>query len=645
MPFTKNVKTDYGAVGDGVANDRAAFLAFKAAAAGLDSVLTVPAGTYFIGARASAPDADEDYLFSGIPTLIVEGTGATLTDGGTANDYHLGARHAFYNDGSTQALTQTVSAGSSTVELVTSGDHTQFSVGDWAMMGGFHMMEFGFPINPHFFEFVKVASKQVSTLPYTITFTTPLRNAYKSTWPNWATGFGAGLYRLDQVWDVQHDYRGLTITKTGATRKPTNCVGRAIILNGVTPTNADGINPSSNASHQILNCNYTAVASPGGLEVDKCLESLVISNSTMGSVNFQSTSVDALTASNSTFAGFITGLPKRASFNGCTMAYLGWGAGAFGRADELTCTNCVITDFAVGSWLYKGGNSYLGDDLGVDGGSNSMTNGIIKIPKSYGAKSVSWAVPGTWCAWQDLDRLCVRLFRVVDVTEDGTHSYIETTWPNSWPSYNGAGKLYIRSHPAPRATFRGCSTTAPAGTDDGGLIYGLNSAAEGAPLWSYARRKFNGETNPFVTNEFGSWLWGDLSYVKMTVSPAYTGATNPAKMQPLGWFHRVTLDNQTMTDYVPEINIRTSGLRQISVVNGSEVDSGIQAGDANYTLPQVPPWLANYFFANMMHDIRPDSGSFEMTVEIATGQGISEVQPEPPPAIIIRRHVPHWKKG
>src|SRR6266699_136980 len=96
MTIFKNIKTDFGAVGDGVANDAPAFWGTGSTPGGFlnwalnnqgsdQIVLTVPAGTYLFNSQvtwtsgSSRPDLC--YLFYGILDLVVSGYGATMKYG------------------------------------------------------------------------------------------------------------------------------------------------------------------------------------------------------------------------------------------------------------------------------------------------------------------------------------------------------------------------------------------------------------------------------------------------------------------------------------------------------------------------------------------------------------------------------------
>src|SRR5262249_43286160 len=244
------------------------------------------------------------------------------------------------------------------------------------------------------------------------------------------------------------------------------------------------------------------------------------------------------------------------------------GAFAFGRSDEVVCTNCVINQFGDSTYHTAGGvlekgpgdngvnNSYSMNDgviiipngssinAAADNGSGKVrltvqstaglisgnyylvdrvvgtteANGVwqitvvdgthLDIPPAYkkayksggrisaenqpGAAPQRWAVPGTNLFWADQNRQAILGFRIVDVTQDATNTYIQTNLKGGFPAvspYNG--KLFIRVHPAPKFTCASCTGSVEA------LI--LSQASGGTPLYSYYKRTFDGS----VTN----WPW------------------------------------------------------------------------------------------------------------------------------------------
>src|SRR5262249_37372771 len=123
-----------------------------------------------------------------------------------------------------------------------------------------------------------------------------------------------------------------------------------------------------------INCKMT-----DEIEVDKLITTLAITGSTIGSLVFQSSSVDLLAMIRSNIHNFL-GTPKKAMISDSTIAAFYPGALAFGRSDEVVCTNCVINQFGDSTYHTAGGVLEKGPgDNGVNN-SYSMNDGVIIIP-------------------------------------------------------------------------------------------------------------------------------------------------------------------------------------------------------------------------------------------------------------------------
>jgi hypothetical protein len=614
MPFTKNIITDYGAVGNGVANDRPAFVAWKAAAQGLDAVLTIPAGTYYFGPRSGGGgDVNEDYPFSGMTSLQVNPgnpLAVTFTDNGTANDFQLSVRQAFYqnNTHSTRLLAD-VNAGATSFTV---SNPSMFTVGRWALISGYDMqgqwnVPGGLPPNEHFFEYVKVSGISSST----ITIDTALRNAYLTRWPNFNSGSGseidaggpATLYAIDPVWDCEIDITGLTVTKTGATRKPTICAARSVILRGCTFSNQDGTFPTSSRTWQAISgCNFTGCT----MESDKFVEAVTMTDSTFTTINFQSSSIDLLTMTNCT-VGTLFGTPKRAVISNSTITTLLSGPNNYGRADSLTLTGNAISTLTLGGSLYKGTG-----DAGIDVDS-TMAGGVIKIPNTNasravttdGAYAIKWAVPGTNVCWQDLDRVAMSMFRVIDVTQDANWVYVKTDQTGGFPTYST--HLWLRTHPCPNYT----------GSGNSGATTALNSTG---PLYSNLQYTCTGTARA----QGGDYCWGDLRSLTIAVNTPYSGATNPLIFNPLGSFCWTTKHSDgSLVNWVPGVDAHVTGTRTITWNGSGYTVAGAKPNDVNLTPPDSSgTWIANLVNGYFATDIAGGGSYASIVVTIQTDQGI-----------------------
>jgi hypothetical protein len=614
-PVTKNIVTDFGAKCDGVADDARAFAAFNlwARAQIRPIVLTIPSGST---CTFKSYHAVGSYFAKGIKKLIVLGYGATLSDGNGAGIFSLGGVGQYADNGHSARL-ETVSAGSSTVVLKNSAQHRLFSVGGWALITGYDLQGFwnspyGFPSNPHYFEYVQIVGKDTNT--GVITLVSPLQNTYKSTWPNYNSGNSgqvdnggpATLYALDPSWDMEVEYQGLTIARPTA---QTYANGRRVTYRDVTFTGTGGAIPTQNLWWQVINCTMPNV----DMEVDKLVSSIVVTGTTIMNMNFQSSSIDLLTMDSSIITGNLLGTPKKAVISNSKINALYPGAYAYGRSDEFECTNCIIRSVNLGGHIYKGPN-----DAGVDA-YFTMNNGVITIPNGYGAFAANWAVPGTYVVWQDADRTSISMFQVLDVTQDANNTYVQTNQSGGFPHYNRAnnGKLFVRTHPAPKITFTNSSAVAPAGTNDGSDAYYLSLAPAGAPLYSYSKRTYNGSVV-----DFPWWpVWGNLVTLKMNVTKAYSGGERKVTFYPLGrYFWTTKSSDGSLYSYAPIIDLKAVKER---VVTPNSV-TGSQPGDAVPSAPEAPLWFGDAIQPHMNADITRENPSVwpSVTVEIITDQRV-----------------------
>src|SRR5215813_7746842 len=212
----RNIVTDFGAIGDGKTDANPAFTAFNTwgRQQTLPVRLILPAGEYaFVGPGSG------NWIARRIKKLTVVGDGATLSDGnGTGNGFFLGGG-GVWESGLHSARVETVAAGADSVKLLDPSKAAIYTVGSWAMMAGLDMIGYGYPPNPAFFEYVQITA--IDAVNGIVTFSKPLRNEYKSTWPAyWSDvqnadflvhldhvdqGGWATLYDLHPEWDTEID--------------------------------------------------------------------------------------------------------------------------------------------------------------------------------------------------------------------------------------------------------------------------------------------------------------------------------------------------------------------------------------------------------------------------------------------------------
>jgi hypothetical protein len=590
----KNIVSDFGARCDGSADDSRAFAAFNtwARTQTVPVQLRIPSGSI-----CSFRTTTAQWWAKGIKNLLVLGHGATISNDG--GGFFLGAS-GIVQDNAHSARIATVTAGASSVQLLTARQTSLFAVGRYALITGFDLQGYGYPPNPHFFEYVQITGVDPGT--GTITFAAPLKNTYESTWPLYFAGNRfeadqggpATLYALDPSWDTTIEYRGLTVVNNNY---QTYANGKSITYRDMVFTGKNCAVPTQNLLWQAINTNMSSCS----MEADKLVDTMVLNGVTIASIAFQSSSINLLKMSNTTATNWINGTPKKAIISDSTIATFHPGTYAYGRTDEIVCSNCVLPAISIMGMFVKGPNS-----AGVNTGYK-MKNGVIIIPNSQGP--AAWAIPGTNLMWGGPYET-ETAFQVVDVTQDARNTYVKTTLSGGFPqvpTYSTA--LFVRVHPAPKFT---CSTCT--GSED---AIDLSQAPAGAPIYSYSKRTYDGS---LVGNAIPAKVWGKLVSMKLNVSTPYTGAGNSVTLNITGQFIYPTVQTNGATyQYVPVINLRAPGSR---VVTPSSV-AGQLSGDSNLSVPEAV-WFSGATAPHMNTNISGESPAVwpRITVEITTDQGV-----------------------
>ena len=215
--------------------------------------------------------------------------------------------------------------------------------GQWATPGGF-------PPNAHFFEYRKVLSANGGT--GVITLDRPLTNSYLSTWPNYNAGNG---FEADQggpatiwavglssnLWAATLEFRGLTISVASA---QTYAKARYATFRNVTFTGLAGGIPSENETWSCYTCTWNNASAM--VEIDKNIGTVVMDKVTVPRIDFQSSSTDLLTMTNSTVTGPMFGSPKASQVTDTSFGTLRPGATSYGvSTGDFVCTRCAVTTF------------------------------------------------------------------------------------------------------------------------------------------------------------------------------------------------------------------------------------------------------------------------------------------------------------
>lgn len=606
------------AVCDGANDDTTAFASFNTWAVAWQGShsglidLFIPSGKTCTVA-SSGPQPNKNLLkvrWDGVgATLLITPTGGFSAGGDGI--CHSGIAQA----SGCSARLQTVSAGSSTVTLTSgslgSGYASRFTVGGWVMVGGIDLQGAGYPPNNHYFEFAKVTNVNAGT--GAITLDRPLQDSYKSTWPLYNPG-GVGeadqggpatLWQLDPSWETEVEFRGLTITNNsgGSNQVPGN--GKFITYTNVSLDTSSGtcVVPSQNYT-------WTAIAVSGtgcAMEVDKLVKNANFNRGEFSSLAFQSSSVGAATIDR-TVVGTLNGTPKVANISNSAITNFAAGSTGYGRTDRITCTGCVIANFGSRGVLDKG-PSEAGINVGF-----TMSGGVITVPNSVGAQR--WIVPGNNIFWSG-KYAAETLFRITDVTQDVTNTYVQTNLAAGFPGVPlDAGKLYVQVHPAPQFTCRSCSGNA--------TVLDLNNAPANAPLFSYSSLSYTGAQG--ISGGVGpAVLWGNISSFTYNETSAYSGGG--ALSLAISQFSNIPIikSDFSETTYRPAINVKIAAPAS-RVVTLSGV-TGAQSGDVGLSVPDpsmswvVGPTSSPTFSADVSSSC-PGANCPTVTITTITDQGV-----------------------
>jgi hypothetical protein len=335
--------TGYNATCDGVADDSAAVNNFRTAAIAANParvVLYIPPGKI---CRA----VNQNLLWGntlgvdGIRNLVVWMYGSQFR-----GYMSLGVESLVQTTAGTAAF-QTVSAGSPTITVVTLGEITKFSAGQFVLLSGISLQGEGFPPNFQYFEYRRVTNVNNGT--GVITLNAPLTNTYRSTWPGYDVG-GAG--RLNQggpamayiqppSWDATVEYFGMTIVLDPDTEVPTG--GRNIVFHDL-QVYASG--PTIRAFSPTMTENlwiYNSGILTGEIDKNMTFASLynVSITSAAGAIAVQSPSPRNLRLTK--FKGSPTGSSANLIAEASSFPLLTIGPNCYGRGSSVVINGSTVT--------------------------------------------------------------------------------------------------------------------------------------------------------------------------------------------------------------------------------------------------------------------------------------------------------------
>lgn len=430
------------------ATNTAAITAFNTAYASFSgrTLLVINPGTYNFSSGVNFAN-----------TVGIAGSSLTISAYGAIFTAPSGQQNGFAQNagistsGTLEARFVSALAGVSTITLATAGQTSRFSVGQWCFVSGIDMQGYGDPPNPGLFEYVKIQSIGVGTL----TFTTPLVNAYKDTWPFYATGRGgpATIYPMQGFWDQSVEFQGVRFTDTSQL-----CYGKTRVAQWTDCTfDTYGPCPTVNNLFRALRCTANGF---GGLEIDKCINRIEFISCDIRAIDFQSASVNELYVSNHTAnqSGGNNPRWRGGASKSNTFINLAIGTGGtfnfnemnYGAMGPTTMTNCSSP---AADWFRT---VFPFSDLTEEGaGVLSYAGG----PGTASAPNAYTFVPGQNCVLVDGSQSWARSFQVLDVSQSGGRTYVTTNLPFPLPAtINGKSAPFsVASHPCADLTMVTCT--------------------------------------------------------------------------------------------------------------------------------------------------------------------------------------------
>ena len=607
--------TAYSAIVAWGTNNESAFQDFKDELQGGAVTLTIPAGTYLISSRNFGG------LFDGIRNITVNATGATL-----CGELWQVQASAQYEGAGHSARTASVTAGAMFVMLLTPSQVSRFVVGDYTLMTGFDMQNLGYPTNHALHEYLRIVaidSDSGSPTYGRITFLTPLKNSYLSTWPTYAAtgmdwGGPATLYAMDPRFNHTCIVNGLTVAQFNQY----GVSGLSLVFNDCTFEGVGQIGPHPTMARAVTFNNCT---SPGSsLEVDKLVETFTLAGCSWSGMTLQSSSINEMILDNTDIAFTLNGTPRKTVIrNGSMIGTLAPGPTTYGYAHELNVSDSVISNFAAPTYHSSGHEIRSGDGSGDGIQSDfSIEDGIIRIPASmrFNMGASQWAITDGVAYLFDPNIGTLKAFTIINVTESapGGDILVATNMTlDDWPSrtYSPTLGLWLLTHTAPVCTFTN-ATGCPEVVDLS------NAVAAGLPLYSYSKRSYTGSV---VASPYWQ-IYGRIKKIVVDVTKAHTGPAGSVVANLSLGNALINMATFVDTAWTPVIDLKTAGTRTFDATAGTyPVNWASTATGASDTLPGMSAalWAPGNYRMTMTDISAEASGTWpEFSVEVICDQGL-----------------------
>jgi hypothetical protein len=562
---------DFGAVGDGIVDDSAAFTAFQSFAAGLGVpvTLTIPPGSY------STPGNVKWFYASGLD-LTVYGYGATLLNwGGGGPGVTIGPTGTF------NARIASTNIGDTQVTCTTPSQAGLFHPGDWVNVNSLELQgEGNFPPNWWNHQYLQVATVNVSTgvitfdhgqIIYRNLSTYPFAGYDSGGGQSQDTGGPATIWVLDQKWNTSAKWYGITFNSNSMFFS-----GRRMHFHDCTFDAPDGsFSPSFTKETLLDNCVVG-----GNFEIDKDIEQLTF--------RFCDLSLSAITSQDGSCTNlYFENCVIHAAFLACRNVVVKnciietySPSAAYGTTERLYFENTLVQNLQVG----------YGNNFAPGLGTFTFSNGTFSLPITAGSNFLFCVgAKGLLTGTQSSP------FQIINARADSYpgNYYIDTTLPASLPTYDIGGPSQVCLHNCASLTVINCR---------GPQLEMLSRGhPPGAPLGSYASRTMTYDWDTFI-NGAGQQieLFGQITKYRVNVIRPYTGGTNATMMMHL--FHifgafGYKVVNPLLGPYTrirpdPCIDLKTAGERIITPTTVSGITGNDR--DINNNVP-ITPFGPNWF--------------------------------------------------
>lgn len=546
-----NIKTDFGAVGDGVTDDSHAFsscLDTISVHANDDKRVTViyPPGKYY------SPQFPFLYPYDTNPAILnwvrditAQATGAEFT----VSNFIWLAGGGPPQDNTTSGFFQTNQVGDSAVILIDETDASKFAVGNIICVAGLTLQNPSYPANFWVQEWKKITDIDGAT----VTLDSPLKHVYKDTWPTFnVSGIDCGAAKLiapQQSYDMTVLINGFKFDAASQIYCSTrDCSYYNLTVEG------EGTIAGGQKNYVANGCNFTNPSTT--FEVDKMLESARFIN-----CNFAGNFINQSSNETQSFYGTkvvnLFGTAKNTVIDKCDMQFVGTGPwyGGFGYSNNVT-----IKDSKIEYIGWSGPSEPLSDWV--------FNNGVFSRPLSAGP--LSFGVPGAKMFLWDIGSNVIRnpAFRIIDITHDSATLYIHTALA-AIPTYTGVLGQPTRWGPwgCDNLTVTNCTGLAGAAWS--------RQVAQGKSIGEYSNTTYSGNISRRVIN---TQVWGNLVSWKIDVERPYRGLQPNCRLYFNGangtWISSPTF---VISVYAPYVNCKEPGIRTITPVGviGNRPGDGI----------------------------------------------------------------------